>query len=140
MHEDEWDFSEEEHPPEPPKVKKSPPGGGGTSMKDYLVVALIAIIAVMGINNYIFARTAPPTGAAGGGGCCGGGGSGTAGLTTADLQQIGLDYYVQATGEENLDNVEARVEDFGCHQEIHIYKDGQLVMKVGYASGQAYEL
>lgn len=134
LNEDEFEYYEEGRP-----VRRTggspPPRGNG--FKDYLIVALIAIIAVMGINNYIFARNSSYS--AGGCGGCGSGGSGggaSAALSTEELKQAGLAYYAQNYGD---DQVEAVVQDFGCHQEIHIYKEGQLVKRLGYAGGQIYE-
>lgn len=107
-----------------------------STLKDYVIVALIAVITFMGINNYIFARTGGYGYQGGGGGCCVGR-SGTAALSAEDLQQIGLEYYAANYGDAE---VEAVVQDFGCHQEIHIYKDGELIKRIGYADGQVYEL
>ncbi|MDW7650906.1 MAG: hypothetical protein SCK29_04480 [Bacillota bacterium] len=133
---DEIYMEEEERPQRP--VRPSGGGGGGSSLKDYVIVALIAVIAVMGINNYIFARTnnSPAGYSAGGGSCCGSGGGGAT-LSDTELRQIGLEYYV---ANYNDTDVEAIVEDFGCHQEIHIYKDGELVKRIGYGNGQVYEI
>lgn len=141
IHEDDWGMEEVERPAAPPKVKRSASGGGGgNGMKDYVIVALIAIIAVMGINNFIYARTSPA--GIGGGGCCGsGGGRGAAsGPSSAELERIGLEFYVETTGETNTEGVQAVVQDFGCHQEIYILKDGQRVMRIGYAYGQVYQM
>lgn len=122
----------EERRPARKSGRSGPPQGNG--LKDYLIVALIAIIAVMGVNNYIFARNSSY--GAGGCGGCGSGGGASAALSTEELKQAGLAYYAQKYGD---DQVEAVVQDFGCHQEIHIYKDGQLVKRLGYAGGQIYE-
>jgi hypothetical protein len=108
-----------------------------TTLKDYVIVGLISVVIFMGFNNYIFARTnSGGFGAAGGGGGCGGCGGGAA-VSSEDLRQVGLEYYV---ANYNDTEVEAKVEDFGCHQEVHIYKDGQLIKKLGYGNGQAYEI
>ena len=142
--EEEWDFEEEKRPAPPAKPKRSSHSGGGT--KDYLIVALIAIIAVMGINNFIYARSGDPGfvgGALGGGGsCCGAGGGGAAGggapSNAAELEQLGLDYYVEQTGDQDLESITADVQEFGCHQEIYLFKDGQQVMRIGHSRGQLY--
>lgn len=147
------DFIEDEnwgkdaHPAKKPaEVSRPPQGGGGHSgLKDYVIVALIALIAVMGINNYIFARTSQGLrlgGGCGGGGCGGSSGSGV--VSMEELRQIGLQYYVTSLGgnasAEATENLDAVAENFGCHQEIYIYQDGQLVMRLGYASGRIYEM
>ncbi|MBS4031094.1 MAG: hypothetical protein KGZ63_06720 [Clostridiales bacterium] len=113
--------------------------GGLTTLKDYVIVGLLSVIIFMGFNNYIFARTNPGGGfgAAGGGGGCGGCSGGGAAVSTEELRQVGLEYYV---ANYNDTEVEAKVEDFGCHQEVHIYKDGQLIKKIGYGNGQVYEI
>lgn len=141
--EEEWEFEEVKRPAAPIKRPSQGGGGsgGGTSLKDYAIVALIAIIAVMGINNFIYARTGPTGGfGGGGGGCCGSGGGAVAGLSNAELEVLGLQYYFENTGDVDVDSVTAQVQDFGCHQEIYIYKDGQQVMRVGYGNGQVYEI
>jgi len=119
-----------------PAFKQSAAGGQNGSLstiKDYVIVALLAGIIFIGFNNYIFARTGN---IGGGGGCCGGS-SGGAAVSQEEIRQIGLEYYVSNYGDAE---VEAVVQDFGCHQEIHIYKDGQLIKRIGYAYGQVYEL
>ncbi|MCW3491397.1 hypothetical protein [Dethiobacter alkaliphilus] len=142
--EEEWDFGEEQRPARPPKAPKrsSNGGGGGGGTKDYIIVALIAIIAVMGINNLIYARTGGDAGIAGGGGsCCGGGGGAAVGgapANAAELEQLGLNFYFEQTGDEDVDSLRVDVQEFGCHQEIFIYKDGQQVMRIGHSRGQLY--
>lgn len=147
---EEWEFGDEEPHAEPRKPKRSVSGGGtGSGIKDYLIVALIAIIAVMGINNFIYARSGDPgflggsagSAGSGGGGCCGSGGGDAAGaLPNTELEQLAVNYYAESTGDQDVDSITAEVEDFGCHQEIYVYKDGQRVMRVGYGNGQVYEL
>ncbi|MBS4021163.1 MAG: hypothetical protein KGZ79_01895 [Dethiobacter sp.] len=108
-----------------------------STIKDYVIIALIAVIVFIGYNNYIFARTGG-NGAFGGGGCggCGSGGGGAA-VSTEEMRLIGLQYYAGTYGDSD---VEATVEDFGCHQEIYIFKDGVRVARIGYANGEVYEL
>ena len=82
-----------------------------TTLKDYVIVGLISVVIFMGFNNYIFARTNPGGGlgaAGGGGGCCGSGGGEA--VSTEELRQVGLEYYV---ANYNDTEVEAKVEDFG---------------------------
>ncbi len=59
------------------------------------------------------------------------------GVSSEQLQQQGLEYYASSTG-ETADN--ATVRNFGCHQEILIYKDGEQVMRIGYTFGRLYEI
>ncbi len=59
------------------------------------------------------------------------------GVSSEQLQQQGLEYYTSNTGETAGDAV---VRNFGCHQEILIYKDGEQVMRIGYTFGRLYEI
>ncbi len=59
------------------------------------------------------------------------------GVSSEQLQQQGLEYYASNTG-ETAEN--AVVRNFGCHQEILIYKDGEQVMRIGYTLGRLYEI
>jgi hypothetical protein len=137
IHDDDWN---EETVSRPAAVTKTA-GKEQSTLKDYVLIILIAIIAVMGINNYLYARTGGPGlgGVLGGGGGCCGAGGGAAGQTV-DLEQLGLVYYQEATGDENMEDVRASVQDFGCHQEVYIYKGDQQVMRLSYAGGQMYQL
>jgi len=110
---------------------------GGTSFKDYVLIALIALVAVMGINNYIDARAGSGAGGCGG---CGAASGAVATPSNEELERIGLEFYVESSGDTEIANVQARVQDFGCHQEIYIYKDGRRVMRIGFASGQLYRM
>ncbi len=133
------------------------------NIKVYAVVAVVVIIALIGINKTSLAL--PSGNLSGEGmwlGCCSGGivsrveeeprrvfsggcCSGSAAVreevpSEEELQRIGFQFYRESSPNANLDRVEALVVDFGCHQEIHIYKDGVLILKVGYSYGQAYEI
>ncbi|MBL7170011.1 MAG: hypothetical protein ISS48_03255 [Candidatus Aenigmarchaeota archaeon] len=97
------------------------------------------------INNY----NEPPGGTCGGSsGCgCGCGGPGTAKSKTKvdtkstgdrikDAENAGYKYYIDKYGDSD---VEAVAKDYGCHLEVGILKDGQLVKRLGYSSGSVYE-
>lgn len=57
-----------------------------------------------------------------------------------DIIQEGLDYYMENYGQDKDPGlVEAKRVDLGCHFEIHIFEEGKLVMRLGYA-GKIYEL
>jgi hypothetical protein len=140
IHDDEWYDQENGKEKVQTATPKSGGGGSHATLKDYVIVALIAIVAVMGINNYLYARSGPGAGSLfGGGGCCSSGGGGAAAPSAVELEQLGVAYYVEATGDEE-DDVRAAVQDFGCHQEIYIYKGDQQVMRLGYANGDVYQL
>ncbi len=107
-----------------------------------IIAALVMIIALLGLNSAIFAIPASSF-LAGGflrGGCCSSAAGGAAAPAEEEMLFIGLQFYLDSTGPADADSVEAILEDFGCHREIHIYKDGLLAMRVGYANGQAYEM
>ncbi|MBS3948609.1 MAG: hypothetical protein KGZ57_10030 [Dethiobacter sp.] len=91
-----------------------------STFKDYIIVVLLAILVFAGVNNHIFARS-----------------DGSAALSAERLRQRGLEYYAASYGDAA---VEAVVRDFGCHQEIHIYKEGQLVLRITYWGGELYAL
>jgi hypothetical protein len=133
---DDWDDSGNRDEEKYTTVKRDKNKGKDSlaTIKDYVIVALIAVVVFMGFNNYIFARTGSGGFSAFGGGCCGQGG---AAVSTEELRLLGLQYYADTYGDSD---VEAVVEDFGCHQEIYIYKDGERVARIGYASGEVYEL
>ena len=59
------------------------------------------------------------------------------GVPSEQLRQQGLEYYASATGETAE---KAVVRNFGCHQEILIYKEGEQVMRIGYTFGRLYEI
>ncbi len=110
---------------------------GGGSFKDYLLITLIVLVAMMGINNYIDARAGSGAGGCGG---CGVASGAASSLTEEELVRIGLEFYAENSGDTEIADVQARVRDFGCHQEIYIYKGGRRVMRIGYASGQLFRM
>ena len=119
-----------------------PPGKDFFSrLKDYLLIALLAVLIFTVVNNYTFARPgysgytfARPGYSGGCGGCSTASG---AALSTEQLRQLGLKYYAANYGDTA---VEAEVRDFGCHQEIYIIKDGQLILRLAYQGGELYEM
>ncbi|MBS3900231.1 MAG: hypothetical protein KGZ54_10860 [Dethiobacter sp.] len=110
---------------------------GGGSFKDYVLITLIALVAMMGINNYIDARAGSGAGGCGG---CGVASGAVSSLSEEELVRIGLEFYAENSGDTEMADVQARVQDFGCHQEIYIYKSGRRVMRIGYASGQLFRM
>lgn len=59
---------------------------------------------------------------------------------SGDITKAGLDYYMENYGQDvDPSLVEAKRVDLGCHFEIHIFEEGKLVMRLGYA-GKIYEL
>lgn len=60
---------------------------------------------------------------------------------TDPVIQEALVYYYDKVGDEvEKENVEAVKKNFGCHFEIHIYYEGELVMRLGYSGGRVYEI
>ncbi|MBT9171724.1 MAG: hypothetical protein DDT21_00092 [Syntrophomonadaceae bacterium] len=86
-----------------------------STLKDYVIIALLAVL----VFN-LFAHM----------------GGGEA-VSEEQLRRLGLEYYAARYGNAA---VEAQVRNFGCHQEIFILKDGQLVLRLAYRRGELYEL
>ena len=59
----------------------------------------------------------------------GSGGCGAAGVsfTLEQAQQWGLAYYIQRYGDKD---VTAQSEDLGCHKQVNVFKNGELVEKL----------
>ena len=77
-------------------------------------------------------------GQAGISGCTGGGcGSGTGKVDMEALKAGVVQTYAQATGESGF---EVRIQDFGCHQEASILRDGQEVKRFSISGGRLYEI
>ena len=65
-------------------------------------------------------------------GCgCGSGGS------AEENELLARNYYIDQTGDSDI---EVTVEDFGCHQEATILKNGQEVMKLSISGGEVSEV
>jgi len=91
----------------------------------------------------------PSEGSCGGGSSCGCGcgGAGTASPKTKvdveqtgnkikDAENAGYKYYVDKYGDSDVETV---AKDYGCHVEVEILRDGQIIKKLGYSSGSIYE-
>ncbi len=93
-------------------------------IKRYVIIALIVFIILIGINKFISIR-----------------GFDVFGFVSKNPSQIALAYYFEKSGTpDDSEEVRAMLRRYGCHQEIHIYKNGQVVMKATYANGQIYEI
>lgn len=57
------------------------------------------------------------------GGCCGSGEI----FTLEQAKAWGIAYYARKYGDKD---VTAKAEDFGCHKQVNIYKNGKLLMKL----------
>lgn len=136
----------------------TPPAKGAGPFRAYALVATLVLLALFGFSRSTWAIPALrlPTRACcrpaaanrdnlpvetGLGGCCSGSTTeGTSPLNEEELRKIGMQFYLEVTGDLDPKDLDAIVEDFGCHQEIIISKGDKLVMRVGYAYGQVYEI
>ncbi|MDF1533973.1 MAG: hypothetical protein P1P69_05660 [Methanosarcinaceae archaeon] len=127
----------------------------------FLIVVIIFAIAIVDANNYsnteqsipqpttVDYQTQAPCGQSSGGcqvspdsnsnsnnvggSCCS---TGSADLSVDDVESAALAYYVNTYGDSD---VTIKVNDYGCHQEIEVIKDGNVIMTLGY-NGEVYEL
>lgn len=114
---------------------KAAPGNRGNRIKTVILMIIAAGLLLVMANSHIFTRSSSGNGGrAWGGSCCGSGGGA---VTREELTRAGLEYYRANFGE---DDVEAVVEDYGCHQEIVIYRDGETVRRLTFANGKIYDI
>ena len=121
----------------------------------FLIVVTIFAIAIVDANNYsnteqsipesnpVSSQTQAPCGqssggcqvssSSNGGSCCAVGGADS---SVDDVESAALAYYANTYGDSD---VTIKVNDYGCHQEIEVIKDGNVVMMLGY-NGEVYEL
>ena len=125
----------------------------------FLIVVTIFAIAIVDANNYsnteqsipesnpVSSQTQAPCGQSSGGcqvssdsssnnaggSCCSTGGADS---SVDNVESAALAYYVSTYGDSD---VTIKVNDYGCHQEIEVIKDGNVVMMLGY-NGEVYEL
>ena len=58
-----------------------------------------------------------------------------------DLNEVAIEYYMENYGDGiERESIDAKLMNYGCHQEINVFKDGNLVMSLTYFNGQMYEL
>jgi hypothetical protein len=93
----------------------------------YISISLLIMIIYIGLNRFNFTKNAvdvdtPSTG-------------------ETSLADTGLEYYFEKFPDQvgNKD-VEAKVQNFGCHKEIYIFQENNRVMSLVYSNGQIYEL
>lgn len=110
----------------------------GNLLKKLLLIVAVLIMAVVLVNSMVTARTpaikvsgetgetlyAPPACS-----CCS---DNEAGSEMDQLRQQALAYYNDQFEEEATDAV---VEDYGCHQEILIFKGEEPLRRLAYESG-----
>jgi len=119
-------------------VKKS-----GSLLKNILLFTAVLIMLVVLINSMVTARTpafsvsnetggklfSPPACP----GCIGN----QAGSALDQLRQQALVYYNNQFADQATDAI---VEDYGCHQEILIFKDGKPLRRLAYNNGVFIDL
>ena len=122
----------------------------------FLIVVTIFAIAIVDANNYsnteqsitepnpVDYQTQAPcgqssggcqssSGSNAGGSCCSAGGADS---SVDDVESAALAYYANTYGDSD---VTIKVNDYGCHQEIEVIKDGNIIMMLGY-NGEVYEI
>lgn len=96
--------------------------GKKNNILTYIQIALIIAILFVGGRSFLLNR-------------------GVGGTPQNTMSQLGLEYYMENYGEDlGSDGVEAVVKNFGCHSEIHIFKNGELLMRLSYFNGKVYEI
>ena len=121
------------------------------AMKSWLIGALVVcglLTAAWGISavmGEVYGSTDLPSNTAqtassassgcgmsgGKGGCCGSGSS------AQSPEELASAYYIEKTGDSDFT---VTIEDFGCHQEAKIVKDGIVVMELQVSGGQVTEI
>ncbi len=142
LFDDEW---EDERPSDiktdnkGPSLSPPPPGGSDfLPARDLIILILIGAVIFLGVQNYRMANAASGSAFSQGGSCCGtDGGAAGGGPSIAELEELGKRYYASNYGDGEVDVV---IEDFGCHIEIYIYEDDELVLSLSYAGGSIYEI
>lgn len=76
---------------------------------------------------------APSGGITGGGGCCSNGKS----ITKDQAKKQAIDFYAKKYGDKD---VTAKVEDYGCHLQVNLYKGDKLVKAISFRGGKLAEL
>ncbi|MDF2548236.1 MAG: hypothetical protein K0R93_3134 [Anaerosolibacter sp.] len=62
-------------------------------------------------------------------------------FATNEASQMALEYYLEKYSDpSNPDEAYAMKRRYGCHDEIHVYKDEQVVMKAIFTNGKVYEV
>jgi len=77
-------------------------------------VALLLILIFIGMNKFVFNRS-----------------TGATPIGSGGIGDIALAYYFEKYPDQiNSKDIEVVVQNFGCHQEIFIYKEGNSVMRM----------
>ena len=117
--------------------------GKGNVLKIIMLIGAVLIMAVVLVNNIVTARTPVINDSAGESttlgfspsfSCCA---RNQSQLAAEAIGQEALAYYKLTFGEE-ADT--AAVEDYGCHQEVVILKEGQPIRRLSYNGGAFSDL
>lgn len=108
-----------------------------------MILVLAMLVVFIFINSGLAARTGesvedmpPNTAAAGTGGCCRS--DNTVPADTDPLAQAAIDYYRESGGD--ISGIQAVVDDFGCHQEVSLIRDGEIVKRYSYAGSNLVDI
>lgn len=100
---------------------------------NYILIVIIFLVVIFGANRFLVSKNSSLSASLFRSAIANNGGA-------ADVTKKGFDYYMENYGQDvDPGTVEARRVNLGCHYEIHIYEEGILVMRLGYA-GRIYEL
>lgn len=78
-----------------------------------------------------------PGGSGASGGCGSGGGCGSSGGSGLSPTELASNYYIQQTGDTDFT---VKINDFGCHQEAEIIKNGVVIMELSISGGEVSEI
>jgi uncharacterized membrane protein YkgB len=89
-----------------------------------ICIRLIALVAIIGISKFVFFSD-----------------MNIFEFVSNSPSKIALEYYFEKYGDRSgSEDVYAMKRRLGCHDEIHVYRDSQVVMRAIYANGQIYEI
>lgn len=112
----------------------------GSLFSMIMIVAVVLVVFVL-VNSQLSAggrdlATTPRSIGLGRGSCCSAGSSAVS--NEASLASAALEYYRVTYG--SVDGLQASVEDFGCHQEVTISRNNEVVKRFGYSGSSFYDL
>lgn len=96
----------------------------GFALGKYILISLAVLTIVVGMNKFVFVRD-----------------MNLFSFADNNSTQVVLEYYLEkygdGTGSEGVSAAKVRL---GCHEEIRVSRDGQVVMKGIYTNGKVYEI
>lgn len=117
----------------PEEKEKSKQKTTNSKNMKYILVAIIVLVAIFGVNKFLVSNNTSFSASLFRSAIANNG-------SAADITKKGFDYYMENYGQDvDPSTVEAKRVDLGCHFEIHIFLNGELEMRLGYA-GRIYEL